>query len=189
MFIVDIAIMYPSSPTSNGATICQYRSPCLSECLETKKAHTAATMNGGATKIRVIVGLNPNVAVRVGKNALKERALTWAVSITASHQTFQSDMANQKPSPWLPRWNLFGLSTTTVPGGKRMPFPFSASCRKSLLIGTVSSWSPSWIPPSSAMRRIASFRSSGLSHLVVVGKSGRMKIAANATAIVRLPSM
>ena len=52
---------------------------------------------------------------------------------------------------------------------------------------SVSFWSPT--PASSAIRVIASSRSAGVSQRVVVGKSGKMKIAMMAMATVKLPSM
>lgn len=67
--------------------------------LETKNAQTAVTMKGGATRISVIVRLNPSVALKVGKKALNDNAVTSDVSATVNHHTFQSVTASQNPPP------------------------------------------------------------------------------------------
>ena len=65
-----------------------------------KNAQMAVTINGGATRIKEIVVLNPRVAVSVGKNALNDNAVTSDVNAKASHQTLQSVTASQRPLLW-----------------------------------------------------------------------------------------
>jgi len=56
----------------------------------------------------------PIVALRVGKNALKERETTMLVSASASQYVFQSFMANMKPdTSWLLEPTSSGMPTSS----------------------------------------------------------------------------
>lgn len=65
--------------------------------LDQKNANNAVNTNGGAHNNSVTVGLNPIVALSVGKYALNDNATTCAVSANESHHTFQSVTAKYNP--------------------------------------------------------------------------------------------
>ena len=65
------------------------------------KATKAATNQGGAASTSVTVRLNPSVAVRVGKKALNDKAVTSEVNAMLNHQTFQSEIACHSPENWV----------------------------------------------------------------------------------------
>lgn len=88
LFIVDIPMMNPILLTAIGNTICQNRSPFVSECLTadgyfrlherriegvtyllTGKEQIAERIQGGAHKSSVVVSFNPIVLLNVGKKA------------------------------------------------------------------------------------------------------------------------
>ena len=54
--------------------------------LATADATRVASTQGGAQSSRVIVGLYPSVAVRVGKNALNEREMTIQMRLHAADE-------------------------------------------------------------------------------------------------------
>ena len=155
--------------------------------LALKNDTKAAANQGGAASISVTVRLNPSVAVRVGKNALNDRAITSEVNVTLSHQTFQSEIANRRPRQNRLKKVSSDFETFIM---FSLPLPLSPSIKLDVAEEVSgSSWSPILIPPSSSMRLRARDLSCGDSQRVVVGKSGRIMIAKRANATVRPPSM
>ena len=151
------------------------------------KATKAATNQGGAARTSVTVRLNPSVAVRVGKNALNDRAITSEVNVTLSHQTFQSEIASRRP-----RQNRLKKVSSDFETFIMFSLPLLLSPSIKLDVAeelSGSSWSPILIPPSSSIRLRARDLSCGDSQRVVVGKSGKIMIAKSANATVRPPSM
>ena len=128
--------------------------------LDTKKPQAVANTHGGAHNRSVTVLLYPNVAHRVGKNALKLSETTIDASANARYHTRQSDMAIQNPSH-CPMLFVDPLDVASL----------SAS------------------PTSSSRRLIARRLSRGESQRDVSGKSGRTKIETIAKKTVNDPSI
>lgn len=63
----EIATMYPKMAKPYDTAICQNLSPVRSECHELNSANIVAKAQGGKVSKRVIVVLNPRVAVIVGR--------------------------------------------------------------------------------------------------------------------------
>ena len=123
------------------------------------KATKAATNQGGAARTSVTVRLNPSVAVRVGKKALNDKAVTSEVNAMLNHQTFQSDTANQRPRKCLSKKLLLRVFELLFPLCLLLILSLQLRLSISLRRHTrsdvdvfVSSWSPILIPPSSSIR-------------------------------------
>ena len=65
--------------------------------LDSLNPTSVANAQGGEHRRRVIVGAYPMVAPSVGKKALNDNETTMLVSAMHSHQTFQSESANNNP--------------------------------------------------------------------------------------------
>jgi hypothetical protein len=96
MFMVEDPTTNPTSPVHKGVITWKGLSPVASECLWSgvsllspreqgedllcdSEYNQGRNTQGGAQSRRVIVGLNPSVAARVGKNVLDEREVVIQV--------------------------------------------------------------------------------------------------------------
>ena len=165
VFKVAQPVMKPTIATDLAIVMCHVRSLCFPELMAHMMDMKPAIRYGGHVSTSVIVVLNPSVSTAVGKKFLKPFEARCMCCMKANSQI----------------WYMLALSTPN----HEHSFTFGSLAASSRPANVVV-WC---LAPtvSARIRACASSRSSGVSHRVVSGSSGKMKMAAMATAKVIAP--